>query len=383
MKTILVVAAAAVAALIGVLPQAVHATDCYYPSPKGEPAKVLYKDIGGGKCVPAVVTVDAAGATDSGDVVNSATINAATSNATYTVLINGQGTVGFTLNGLTGTGATLTLEGSNDGGTTWSTVNSVDGGTGVLSSSYTANGQFRVNAGGRTRIRLRVSVTGTGTITVASAASRSSSLIALSSPLPAGNNVIGKVDINSAPTLAVQGVSGGQPLPIAGQTPNTVMSASNPLAAGLYSAGGTALAVASSNSDTLTTNSSGVLVVDAWGRLYNTTSQGSRAYQIDQATAAATGVQAVATAGASWTNVTTATTTTVKSGAGIWQSLLVNTPAATTVTCYNNTAASGSKIMTLTTVASTQPYAIPINLYFSNGLTCVTANTIDLTFVWR
>lgn len=183
--------------------------------------------------------------------------------------------------------------------------------------------------------------------------------------------------------LTIQGVSGGQPVPIAGTTANTVASSSNPVPSALYSTAGVALTPNRTDTDTLPVSATASrLEVNAFQRIFNGSTE-SRAYQIDATTASGTGVAAVATAGASFTNVTTATTTTIKSGAGIWQSMLVNSPQATTITCYANTSASGTKIGTWTTIASVSPYTIPINLYFTTGLTCVTANAIDLTFVYR
>lgn len=189
-------------------------------------------------------------------------------------------------------------------------------------------------------------------------------------------------DQMGAPGTGYTAPSGGSGL--LGYLSGIYHAVTNTLPVGLYSAGGTALAVASSNTDTLTTNASGVLVVDAWPRLANPSSQGSRTYQIDQATAAATGVQAIGIAGASFVNVTTATTTTVKSGAGIFYGFSVNTPAATTITCYANTAASGTKIGTWTiTTGQAFQVSLPTPAYVTTGITCVTANAIDVTFLYR
>ncbi len=122
------------------------------------------------------------------------TINSATANAAVLVsLNNGQATAGFTVSGLTASGATLTAESSNDGGTTWNAVNTTAPATGALSTTVTTDGQFRVNAAGHAAIRLRVSTAGAGTITVAYSAASATGLVALSAPLPAGSNSIGSV----------------------------------------------------------------------------------------------------------------------------------------------------------------------------------------------
>ena len=80
------------------------------------------------------------------------------------------------------------------------------------------------------------------------------------------------------------------------------------------------------------------------------------------------------------TNITTATTTVVKTGAGILRGLQVNTTAAGAITVYDNTAASGTKLGTV--VASVAPgmyFNIPSR--FTVGLTVVTAAASDIS-VW-
>lgn len=76
-------------------------------------------------------------------------------------------------------------------------------------------------------------------------------------------------------------------------------------------------------------------------------------------------------------NITTATTTTVKSGSGHLASITVNTTAAGTITVYDNTAASGNKIATLPASAVVGTYKY--DLQFATGLTIVTAAASDIT----
>lgn len=77
------------------------------------------------------------------------------------------------------------------------------------------------------------------------------------------------------------------------------------------------------------------------------------------------------------------TTTVVKSGSGILHTVCINTPAATgTLTLYDNTAASGTKIGTITAFASTNP-CFRYDAGFTIGLTIVTAtaaNDITVTY---
>lgn len=79
-------------------------------------------------------------------------------------------------------------------------------------------------------------------------------------------------------------------------------------------------------------------------------------------------------------NITGQATTTVKSGSGILHTICVNTPAATeTITIYDNIAASGTKIGTITVYASTNP-CMTYDVNFTAGLTLVTATaSSDLT----
>lgn len=86
-------------------------------------------------------------------------------------------------------------------------------------------------------------------------------------------------------------------------------------------------------------------------------------------------------------NIATQTTTTVKSGAGYLDRIIINTPLALAViTIYDNTAGSGTKIGTITMPAallSTGGVSIPYGLRFGTGLTIVTAGAnADITVVY-
>jgi hypothetical protein len=95
----------------------------------------------------------------------------------------------------------------------------------------------------------------------------------------------------------------------------------------------------------------------------------------------------------SFSNITTNTTTTVKSGSGLLHSISVNNPAAITVTAltmtiYDNTAASGTKIGTFTVplLTTAEPFSIPFDAAFAVGLTVVTAGptvAADITVNYR
>lgn len=77
----------------------------------------------------------------------------------------------------------------------------------------------------------------------------------------------------------------------------------------------------------------------------------------------------------SYLNVAAGTaTTTVKSGAGTLARIIINTKGASsnTLTCYDNTAASGTKIATIDTTGGTT--VLNYGVAFGIGLTCASAS---------
>lgn len=83
----------------------------------------------------------------------------------------------------------------------------------------------------------------------------------------------------------------------------------------------------------------------------------------------------------SYSNITSATTTTVKSGAGFLHCITVNTTAAGAITVYDNTAGSGTKIGTLKSSIAENTYYFDVS--FGTGLTIVTAAASDITVSYR
>ncbi len=91
-----------------------------------------------------------------------------------------------------------------------------------------------------------------------------------------------------------------------------------------------------------------------------------------------------------WTYVNYATaqsSTTLITGAGVLHAIVINFPVASaTVTVYDNTAASGTKIALITLPAallSSGPEEILLDVKFSTGLTIVTTGTnFDVTFAY-
>lgn len=90
---------------------------------------------------------------------------------------------------------------------------------------------------------------------------------------------------------------------------------------------------------------------------------------------------ATAAASNKYSNITTATTTAVKSGSGIVERIVVNkVGSSSTVTVYDNTAGSGTKIATINSDSlGTYHYGCR----FGTGLTVVTVGTPDVTVVYR
>jgi hypothetical protein len=91
--------------------------------------------------------------------------------------------------------------------------------------------------------------------------------------------------------------------------------------------------------------------------------------------------------GTAYKNITTATTTAVKSGVGFLHALTINTyVASATITIYDNTAASGTKIGTITlpsTITADAPVTLTFDVGFATGLTIVTSGATDVTVSYR
>lgn len=95
-------------------------------------------------------------------------------------------------------------------------------------------------------------------------------------------------------------------------------------------------------------------------------------------------LRAATTGGYSFSNISTNTTTTVKSGAGTLHSIVINTlGTADTITVYDNTAGSGTKIATINAALSQS--TLIYDVAFATGLTLVTAGTTapDITVTYK
>lgn len=99
------------------------------------------------------------------------------------------------------------------------------------------------------------------------------------------------------------------------------------------------------------------------------------------------GVTAVEESGRTYSHISTATTTTIKSGAGFLHTLVINTTVALgTITIYDNTAGSGTVIAVITnpaTLLQMGPLTATYDIAFTTGLTIVTTGAQDLTVAYR
>lgn len=85
-------------------------------------------------------------------------------------------------------------------------------------------------------------------------------------------------------------------------------------------------------------------------------------------------------------NITSAVTTVAKSGKGCLKRIVINKGVATAViTVYDNTAASGTKLATITLPATLldEARSLEFDVVFATGLTIVTSQATDLTVVFN
>lgn len=81
------------------------------------------------------------------------------------------------------------------------------------------------------------------------------------------------------------------------------------------------------------------------------------------------------------TYISTAVTTTVKTGAGLLHTLVVNGGTAGTVIVYDNTAASGTILASFDSTNALNTYTF--DCAFSTGLTIITSAATKVSVNWR
>jgi hypothetical protein len=86
----------------------------------------------------------------------------------------------------------------------------------------------------------------------------------------------------------------------------------------------------------------------------------------------------------SYNYITTATTTQVKSGAGILHKIVIGTPvAAETISLIDNTSGSTVNIGLITTTADLKPFELKFDCRFTTGLRIITSGTSAITVVYQ
>lgn len=83
----------------------------------------------------------------------------------------------------------------------------------------------------------------------------------------------------------------------------------------------------------------------------------------------------------SYENITTATTTLIKTGSGVLHTIVVNSTAAQTIIIYDSLTAAAPIIATLKASVAEGTYIFDVA--FSAGLTIVTGGTSDLTATYK
>lgn len=83
-------------------------------------------------------------------------------------------------------------------------------------------------------------------------------------------------------------------------------------------------------------------------------------------------------------NITTTTTTLVKTGAGFLFAIVFNKPVATGTVEYDDAITNTNAMGTVTTPATPQPYTLVINAAFLTGLSITTVTAAqDITVIYR
>lgn len=246
-----------------------------------------------------------------------------------TVSMSGQGLGVIQLN-ITGTWVgTISFEGSVDGSTFVALEGFNRGNTYSNNTSTTGNTNYTIMPAGFSTVRVRMSAYTSGTAVIAM---NGSSKIMFTMPFsPSATNV----NVRAVGNASSGAADSQGPVKIGGKFNTTL--------------------------PTLTDGNRGDAQVDVNGRL-------------------------IITDVGSFSHISTATTTTVKSGAGILKSVCYNTKNANgdTMTMYDNTAGSGTVIGVFTSSGQSNVGACAsYNLKFATGLTMVTTGTSDYTVVYQ
>lgn len=171
------------------------------------------------------------------------------------------------------------------------------------------------------------------------------------------------------------------PLPTyaAGDRTQMQFTAKGELITTLYTSG-SGLSYGGTNTDAIAPSPSSIFMgMRAFGLVQGATNW-ERSRSIAASFGSSVGVTAIEAAGSPYARIASATTTTVKSGAGILHRIVVNTLAAGSITVYDNTTGSGTIIAVINSGVERD---VEYDLAFATGLTIVTSAAADLTVVFR
>lgn len=290
------------------------------------------------------------------DSVTTGTITA-TGQAVTAPVVSGMGSWFMSYYGTYATGPSLTMEVSFDGGTTFASIRMVSEMSATLGLVLTiATGANATNCfvadipTGATHLRVRASAFGaSGTINVV--LGQSSSRSALTNGIINAVTAVTTVSTVSAVSAVTAGVAA------------TSLGKAEDAAAASGDTGVFGLGVRN----------------DALGVLTSTDGDYS-GHAVD-----ARGATFVNPAVFAYAHISTAATTTVKSGAGTLHSISVNTKGtvASTITVYDNTVGSGTVIAVIDSLNLSGPFVLDVA--FATGLTLVTTGTVapDVTVSYR
>lgn len=246
-------------------------------------------------------------------------------------------------------------------------------------------------------------VTGTGSQRVTIASDNTPFATKVDQTTPGTTNGVALVGVNSATALAGAGAVGTGSARVAVGQDTTTIAGSAPGTAGTPSANVLTVQGATSMTKLLVTPDSVALPANQSVNIAQiagtTTPVGSGVQATAMRTTLATDSPGLITlggatpansvpvvpAGYTYSHISTATTTTVKSGAGVLHTITVNGlgTVASSTTVYDNTAASGTVIAIINTLAGQTSYIYDIA--FGTGLTLVTTGTVapDITVSYR
>ena len=217
-----------------------------------------------------------------------------------------------------------------------------------------------------------------------------------SSALPTGaataakQPALGTAGTPSADVLSVQGVVGGTPQPVSGPLTDAQLRASSvPVSQGAGSGAAGTFWYTRNTDGTNTQPTMDTAARSGYQRITDGTNTATvkAASTVPAASDTALVVSLSPNSknpvGSSFSWFSTATGSTIKSGAGVVRRIVIGSNVDGTVTLYDNTTNSGTVICSVTSTTSTPCNTAELNAAFSTGLHCVTTGSgISVTVVY-